>query len=147
MSKIPTNSTSKDIATGTILFSSGQSKNDDFWDDTDLIDHWDRTVELYRNQLSNKKGQTSTTKLSSKKREYEKVKGGYIKKQKYKQPVDRHDTNKQQKKTQDTNLNDRSRSQPNSLGTGQDDFSNLIMSWYYAGYYTALHSSSQSKST
>ncbi|EIE85770.1 hypothetical protein RO3G_10480 [Rhizopus delemar RA 99-880] len=37
-----------DVAVGTVIFSSGQTKYDEFWDDSELIEHWDKTVELYR---------------------------------------------------------------------------------------------------
>ncbi|ORE10153.1 hypothetical protein BCV72DRAFT_200250 [Rhizopus microsporus var. microsporus] len=37
-----------EIPTGTVLFAAGQMKHDEFWDDTELIEHWDKTVELYK---------------------------------------------------------------------------------------------------
>ncbi|KAG1404525.1 hypothetical protein G6F58_010176 [Rhizopus delemar] len=46
-------SAENDVAVGTVIFSSGQTKHDEFWDDSELIEHWDKTVELYRTQYSN----------------------------------------------------------------------------------------------
>ncbi|KAI9261118.1 hypothetical protein BY458DRAFT_515890 [Sporodiniella umbellata] len=51
----PSQNGDNSIIPGTIIFTSGQNRKSDFWDDSELIDHWDKTVELYRNQLSNNK--------------------------------------------------------------------------------------------
>ncbi|KAG1143010.1 hypothetical protein G6F37_008387 [Rhizopus arrhizus] len=101
-------SAENDVAVGTVIFSSGQTKHDEFWDDSELIEHWDKTVELYRTA--------------------------------FKQPAEDHETN-QDRETPVINSNFDSSFKTTSSGTEQDDFSNLIMAWYYAGYYTGLYQS------
>ncbi|KAI9250099.1 hypothetical protein EDC94DRAFT_663735 [Helicostylum pulchrum] len=38
---------------GTVLFSAGGNNAKDVWDDSDLIDHWDRNIEVFRSRYSN----------------------------------------------------------------------------------------------
>ncbi|KAL9552996.1 hypothetical protein PS6_004158 [Mucor atramentarius] len=37
----------EELAIGTVIFTAGDAKAD-YWDDSELIDHWDKTVEAYR---------------------------------------------------------------------------------------------------
>ncbi|KAL4212021.1 hypothetical protein AB4K20DRAFT_1890056 [Rhizopus microsporus] len=111
-----------EIPTGTVLFAAGQMKHDEFWDDTELIEHWDKTVELYRSQYSNVKEKAETeTKGKRKKKALE------------------EDIPKK-KKVRHTTIKDISQPNPTKTTTAEEDLSNLIMAWYYAGYYTALYS-------
>ncbi|KAG2198685.1 hypothetical protein INT46_003261, partial [Mucor plumbeus] len=44
----------EELTVGTVIFTAGDSKQQaDYWDDSELIDHWDKTVEAYRKQYSN----------------------------------------------------------------------------------------------
>ncbi|KAI8882921.1 hypothetical protein K501DRAFT_285603 [Backusella circina FSU 941] len=102
------------IEVGTVLFSANDNKNNkDFWDDSELIEHWDRTVQQYRKSIDNKQKQKRKT----------------ILKKTTAKPV------KQTKPIKQT--------ETTPLMNGDDSLSNLIMSWYYAGYYTALYQSQQ----
>ncbi|CEG69838.1 hypothetical protein RMATCC62417_05840 [Rhizopus microsporus] len=111
-----------EIPTGTVLFAAGQMKHDEFWDDTELIEHWDKTVELYRSQYSNVKEKTETETKGKRKKE-----------------ALEEDIPKK-KKVRHTTIKDTSKSSPTETTTAEGDLSNLIMAWYYAGYYTALYS-------
>ncbi|KAG1178141.1 hypothetical protein G6F70_001830 [Rhizopus microsporus] len=44
------------------------------------------------------------------------------------------------KKVRHTTIKDISQPNPTKTTTAEEDLSNLIMAWYYAGYYTALYS-------
>ncbi|CEG69839.1 hypothetical protein RMATCC62417_05840 [Rhizopus microsporus] len=127
-----------EIPTGTVLFAAGQMKHDEFWDDTELIEHWDKTVELYRSQYSNVKEKTETETKG-----YEYIMNVYIScllyDRKRKKEALEEDIPKK-KKVRHTTIKDTSKSSPTETTTAEGDLSNLIMAWYYAGYYTALYS-------
>ncbi|OBZ84008.1 hypothetical protein A0J61_07949 [Choanephora cucurbitarum] len=41
-----------ELAIGTVLYTQGDAKHEDIWDDTELIEHWDRSIEAYRQMQS-----------------------------------------------------------------------------------------------
>ncbi|KAI8359869.1 hypothetical protein EDC96DRAFT_513468 [Choanephora cucurbitarum] len=94
-----------ELAIGTVLYTQGDAKHEDIWDDTELIEHWDRSIEAYR-QMQSTQGNKQKHKV--------------VKKTKRKPPMHKP--------------------KPEYHATALDqDFSNMIMSWYYSGYYTGLY--------
>ncbi|KAG2196139.1 hypothetical protein INT47_006485 [Mucor saturninus] len=100
---------------GTVLFSSGDAKHSDVWDDSDLIDHWDRNVEAYRPVLRKKSEKVSSSKIQQ--TLPSSTKGSLLP----------------------------SMPPMPSMSSNQEDLSNLMMAWYYSGYYTGLYQAQQRK--
>ncbi|KAI7869604.1 uncharacterized protein EV154DRAFT_530702 [Mucor mucedo] len=132
---------------GTVLFSSGDAKHSDVWDDSDLIDHWDRNVEAYRRKYSSQvQSESASPPFQQNKR---KTQEGHITK---KQPVLRKKSEKVSSSKIQQTLPSSTKgsllpSMPPmpSMSSNQEDLSNLMMAWYYSGYYTGLYQAQQRK--
>ncbi|CAO3647608.1 unnamed protein product [Cunninghamella blakesleeana] len=53
---------------GQIVYTANSKKDDDFWDDQELIDHWEATKELYKKQYSKFKKEDSPPPFNTEKR-------------------------------------------------------------------------------
>ncbi|ORZ13041.1 hypothetical protein BCR42DRAFT_70174 [Absidia repens] len=111
---------------GQVIYNTGGGKGD-AWDDSELIDFWDKAKEAYkkRQDPQNKK----TTPFSTEKR------------YKHKQRIEKRTSLK--RKTPSPTLPPKTPIPPRSPPTPQtndnDSFTHMIMAWYYAGYYTGLY--------
>ncbi|KAI9357760.1 hypothetical protein BD770DRAFT_388273 [Pilaira anomala] len=141
---------------GTVLFSAGDNKSSDVWDDSDLIDHWDRNIEIYRNRYS-KQPQVVTEDPPFQQDRRHKVQAGNIKKpvlhkkqrqHGYQSQISNaHATSSKSKEAESSKQKIPIIEQTLSaamppmppMPSNQDDLSNLIMAWYYCGYYTGLY--------
>ncbi|RCI06223.1 hypothetical protein CU098_010531 [Rhizopus stolonifer] len=118
------------IAVGTLLYTQGDTKAN-MWDDTELIEHWDRTVEAYRNQQSKEAPPFQHAKKFLQKQKTIKKTTPAVKKN----TTMHYNSNLQSDKK---NLPEMKKTVAD-ITSNQDGFSNLVMSWYYAGYYTGLY--------
>ncbi|GAN01577.1 hypothetical protein MAM1_0009d01010 [Mucor ambiguus] len=142
----------QELAIGTVIFTAGDAKQQaDCWDDSELIDHWDKTVEAYRKQCLNQSEDSTTDPPYHQKRISHKTNQGHIAKSK---PLPRKKILPASKpalrKSIDTAIhaNDTANVAPPpspplpampSGSQNQEDLSNLMMAWYYCGYYTGLY--------
>ncbi|CAO3609058.1 unnamed protein product [Mucor fragilis] len=73
----------QELAIGTVIFTAGDAKQADYWDDSELIDHWDKTMEAYRKQCLDQSEQSTTDPpYHQKKISSHKTKQGHITKSK-----------------------------------------------------------------
>lgn len=149
----------EELAIGTVIFTAGNAKQQaDCWDDSELIDHWDRTVEAYRKQcLNQSKDSTLDPPYQQKKsRSHSKTQQGHITKSKpllrkkmppASKPALRKGINTDIHATHTTHVPPPSPQLPamptTSGSDNQEDLSNLMMAWYYCGYYTGLYQGQQ----
>ncbi|KAI8375454.1 hypothetical protein BD560DRAFT_392355 [Blakeslea trispora] len=101
----------KELAIGTVLYTQGDAKHEDIWDDTELIEHWDRSIEAYRQMQSSQNNQPPFQHKIVKKTPMKKKKAPVLNKIK----------------------------SENKAAVLNQDFSNMVMAWYYSGYYTGLY--------
>ncbi|CAO0799872.1 unnamed protein product [Mucor circinelloides] len=137
----------EELAIGTVIFTAGDAKAD-YWDDSELIDHWDKTVEAYRKQCLDQSEHLVTDPPYHQKKMSHKTKQGHITKSK---PAPRKNiqstSHSALRKGTHTNTFAKAKEQhapPHlpAMPTGsdnQEDLSNLMMAWYYCGYYTGLY--------
>lgn len=138
---------------GTVLFTAGDTKNDDAWDDSELIEHWDQNVEAFRKMYSSESREAEEEE-SPFRHTLRKTNSGHISKK----PVTRktkkaplpkevpyHDYYNTQSNSQQEIPPPAAASQSSflppmpPLPTSQEELSNLIMAWYYCGYYTGIY--------
>ncbi|CAO3607769.1 unnamed protein product [Mucor hiemalis] len=139
---------------GTVLFSAGSSKNNDDWDDSELIEHWEQNVEAFRKMCSNENEEAEEAD-SPFRHNLRKTNNGHISKKK---PVARKTKQAalpKQEPAYHNNTQSNSQIPPSQcedqppqssflppmpqLPTSQEELSNLIMAWYYCGYYTGIY--------
>ncbi|KAI8643159.1 hypothetical protein BD408DRAFT_431720 [Parasitella parasitica] len=160
-----------ELAIGTVIFTAGDTKQQaDYWDDSELIDHWDKTVEAYRKQSSSQTEQVATDPpYHKRKAEYgygygNKFRQGHVTKKQPSLPKKIVQTSRPalRKEFESNARQQGSIPTTNTLTNAQgnygcccnivkshseninlDDLSNLMMAWYYCGYYTGLHQGQQ----
>ncbi|KAK4509246.1 Aldo_ket_red domain-containing protein [Mucor velutinosus] len=144
----------EELAIGTVIFTAGDAKQQaDCWDDSELIDHWDRTVEAYRRQcLGQSKSSTVDPPYHQKKISH-KTKQGHIAKSKAlprkkilpaSKPALRKDIDTAIHANDTTHVPPPPQLPAMPGGSNnQEDLSNLMMAWYYCGYYTGLYQGQQ----
>ncbi|KAI8983634.1 hypothetical protein BDB01DRAFT_791541 [Pilobolus umbonatus] len=116
---------------GSVLFSAGDTLHEDEWDDTELIDHWDKNVEQYRRLYSKQSGSSTDPPFQQSKKEQS---VGTNNAKKHKKAVREPErVNTQPKKPSPLHQH------ANRVSPDEDNLSNLIMSWYYCGYYTGIY--------
>ncbi|CEP11622.1 hypothetical protein [Parasitella parasitica] len=65
------------LTVGTVIFTAGDAQqNADYWDDSELIAHWDKTVEAYRKQCSDQADQAAANPPYHKRKEGYGLPGG-----------------------------------------------------------------------
>ncbi|KAI7866874.1 hypothetical protein BDF14DRAFT_1808737 [Spinellus fusiger] len=145
---------------GETIFTLGDGNRDDVWDDTELIAHWDSAMDEYKRQFGETKGSpppfgnVKTKQLKQPKQS----------KQLYKSSIAKNTEGVSMKPKQKTSRGrPRPAQTPASVAASlpvpptrteqrlfsaeeqQEDLSNLMMSWYYAGYYTGLYQAQMHK--
>ncbi|CAO3582919.1 unnamed protein product [Absidia cylindrospora] len=111
---------------GQVIYNSGGGK-EDTWDDSELIDYWDKAKEAYKKrqgQQTKKRAPFSTDKRHEHKQHIEK-----------RTPLKR----KPPSRTLPPGIPIPPRSTPTPQTNEDDSFTQMIMAWYYAGYYTGLY--------
>ncbi|KAI7903174.1 uncharacterized protein BX663DRAFT_507713 [Cokeromyces recurvatus] len=136
----------EDFKVGTVLFNAGDKQNALDWDDSELIEHWDKTVEAYRNKYSKEK-EIKQVPYSNKiqKKHNLKNKSSTLNRKSIpdKMPFYHENVSKNEDVKNETNI---PTSFQNSTMSNEGDLSNLMMAWYYCGYYTGLYQAQQTSS-
>ncbi|KAI8149376.1 hypothetical protein BJV82DRAFT_121655 [Fennellomyces sp. T-0311] len=118
---------------GDVIYTVGDSKKEDVWDDTELIEHWEVAMEEYRAIQGQSKDTppygTSYNAEAAEERQQPKKRLRVAKDSKKKNVNSTGPSSAPNSVLQTQNQND----------TEQDDFTRLLMSWYYAGYYTGYY--------
>ncbi|KAF1797851.1 hypothetical protein V8B55DRAFT_1452068 [Mucor lusitanicus] len=149
----------EELAIGTVIFTAGDAKQQaDYWDDSELIDHWDRTVETYRKQCLDQSEHSTLDPPYHQKKISHKTKQGYVTKSKpsprkkmlpTSEPALRKGIDTAIHANHTTNVPPPPPPPPPQLpampsgSDNQEDLSNLMMAWYYCGYYTGLYQGQQ----
>ncbi|KAG0177450.1 hypothetical protein DFQ29_004820 [Apophysomyces sp. BC1021] len=130
---------------GDTIYTAGDSKDDDIWDDTELIAHWDNAVEEYRRQFGKETkppfSNIRETNEAFSSTEKEVRSAGKTTKQ-----TGQPNEMPQQTYQQDTCYppppppTHSGYNTPSPIsGLDDEQFSRLIMAWYYSGYYTGYY--------
>ncbi|KAI9476113.1 MAG: hypothetical protein EXX96DRAFT_651801 [Benjaminiella poitrasii] len=132
---------SEEFGVGTVLFNAGDKQNALDWDDSELIEHWDRTVEAYRNKYSK---QPSVNKLPFHHQRSNRIQKKNLNGNKSIALNRKTNTNTSSVPPRNTNTEEMPSEVPST--SNQQDLSNLMMAWYYCGYYTGLYRAQQQAS-
>ncbi|KAI7857956.1 hypothetical protein BDC45DRAFT_554535 [Circinella umbellata] len=143
---------------GDVIYSAGDSQNEEVWDDSELIEHWDTAMEEYRlsqgisNDLPpftssrNEKDERGKERRHQKKLKQDKPKkdnsnGNTSNNDSFHPPPPPPPLAQQFSTMSSSNRNNNNNTSNNNQA--DSDFSNLLMAWYYSGYYTGCYQASR----
>ncbi|KAI8967917.1 hypothetical protein BDF20DRAFT_897841 [Mycotypha africana] len=136
----------EELEIGTVLYNAGDTKHSDYWDDSELIEHWDRTIDTYRKYYSKPRAEEEQ-KLPNFDRTKDKAQEGCVKKRKQMQKKKKSNLAKlDPSAAQQQFVRQKQQYLPQTVEQDiEKDISNLMMSWYYCGYYTGVYQEKRQK--